>query len=357
MSNKDQVALAEQQVTNLIDLVMQGVDPNDLIDATVESIHEGYGNGPFPIGSKVRINKPWAGEAVGGGAASLSQGDVVWVVQTGLGETGYDRMVLFPDGTTKAIIPLNVLGEEEDEPPPNNKKNNKTNNKKNNMQTEQDIRREGPSGQEVPSAKGAPGGMIQGKNQGDAATPDDVEPDEPPKGKLLSIPSTTIGQGAPKDDPAAQPTPALTPGGTISGKTLEAVRGEVLWALDQLMDEAESTHSYRTISEIHRDLIRQDEADLYALMHYFILGEDEYPLNALADIYEKCKSKKKGMREGESFDEETIRDFIEQAQSNNKKNNKKNNQQMMQQEQDEPETTNNKGNKKNNKKNNSSEEE
>jgi hypothetical protein len=278
-TENDQVTAASRQVNNLINLVMEGESSDDLIDATVADIHEGYGNGPFPIGSKVRINTSWAGEAVGGKSAALKQGDVVSVLQSGLGEQGQDRIVLFSDGVTKAEVPLSILGE---------------------CIVEEDPLKVGPKGHEVPAAAGKLGGQIKGKSVGDAPTPEKSQPAKPAKGKLSSIPSTFVGKGKPKDDPAAQPTPAVTATGAISGKKLEDLEVAVLEALEKALDEADSATLYKAISMLQRRLVKEGTIDIYDAIHEMMTSEHRHTYADLSEVFEGKlppwldKKKKKG---------------------------------------------------------------
>jgi hypothetical protein len=99
------------QINGLIDLVLQGEDPSELTVNVMEEIAEGYGNGPYPIGSSVKLNQSWSGEDIEGKSLSLNKGSVVSIVHSNLGKTGHDKMVLL-NGKTKAIVPLKVLGEQ-----------------------------------------------------------------------------------------------------------------------------------------------------------------------------------------------------------------------------------------------------
>jgi len=294
---KDQLELANEQVSNLIGLVMDGQNPDDLINSTVESIREGYGNGPYPIGSKVKVNQSWAGEAIGGGAASLAKDEFVWVLQTGVGESGYDRIVLFPNGTTKAIVPLKILGEGIDE---------------------QDIRTHGPKGHEVSAAGGSAGGSISGKAQGDKLP---TSPAQPQKGKLVAIPSTFVGKGKPKDDPAAQPMPAMA-ATTVSGKTVEDVQKEVIETMTGLLQQAGSPAAHKVIKDMMEDLQESDVPDYYAVIHHLLHAEEEITLAMLNGVYEACKKKKSSMKEDEFFSETDLAEIFQVMKGMKKKSKK-----------------------------------
>ena len=79
--------------TNLIDLVLDGANPSELMQNVLQEITEGEGNGPFHIGSKVKINRAVTVETVDGKSASLSQGDVVGIIGQA-GPTGADRVLI-----------------------------------------------------------------------------------------------------------------------------------------------------------------------------------------------------------------------------------------------------------------------
>jgi hypothetical protein len=111
------------QVNGLIDLVLQGEDPTEIAANVMEEIYEGYGNGPYPIGSSVKLNQSWSGEDIEGKSLSLSKGSVVSVIHTNMGDTGHDKMVLY-NGKTKAVVPLKILGEQS-EPSTENKEPSK----------------------------------------------------------------------------------------------------------------------------------------------------------------------------------------------------------------------------------------
>jgi len=107
---------SKERVNNLIDLVLQGEDPIELASSVIEEIEEGYGNGPYPIGSKVKLNQSWSGDDIAGKSLSLNKGSVVSILTSNEGKTGHDRMVLY-NGKTKAILPLEVLGEQDQSTP------------------------------------------------------------------------------------------------------------------------------------------------------------------------------------------------------------------------------------------------
>lgn len=287
MSDRDRAELAEEQVDSLIDLVMAGEDPQELIDATLDEIHEGYGGGPYPIGSRVKINTTWSGQTIEGNAVTLSQGDTVSVVQPNLGEKGQDRMVLLSDGKTRIVVPFAILGEGLEEGDP---------------------RRMGPAGHVVPPAKGKQLGSISGKYQGEAP-----KPESPPKPasskKPTSIPSTFVGKGKPKDDPAAQSLPMMAPT-VISGKAVEDVTDDVLTGLQQMMDETEDNARYRAINEFQRVIISDDLPESFPILHYMMHGEDSFTFDDMVEMFQVMKGMKK-RRKKESFDEDDLEEMFQ----------------------------------------------
>lgn len=293
----DRMSLIEEQVDGLIDLVLDGVDADDLIENVYDEIKEGEGSGPFPIGSKVKINTSWSGQTVEGKNVSVSRGDVVSIVAPNLGEHGQDKMVLLADGMTRVVVPYAILGENIEE---------------------QDLKK-GPKGHEVPAMKGKLGGVISGKAQGDGQTPEDkaLRP-IPGLRKASSIPSGHQGKGLPKDAPEAQMPGQIVPT-TISGKTVEQVVDDVLTGIEQLPGDKAKM--------LGETLVSEDDEIMYAIMHEALFGEGEYTIDNLVEFSDMMKAKKKKNKkddddEDAGYTEEDI-DEIFQVMKGTKKKHKK----------------------------------
>ena len=279
----------EEQVNGLIDLVMEGQDAEELIHRVYEEIQEGSGNGPYPIGSKIKINNSWSGQGVDGGNVSVSRGDVVSVVMSNLGETGQDRMVLLADGKTRVVLPFAILGEGLEE---------------------QDDMKHGPKGHEVMRATGKLGGVVQGKAQGDEATPEDKELKPIPGSKkpIGSMPSMYQGKGKPSQSPVAQVTGQLAPS-SIAGKTVEDITDAVLSSLEELSKKSPKAES---LSEM---LVAEDDEIMFAIIHEGLFGEGSYTVDDLEEIANMMKDKKKKNKKScddENGDEEDEEGYTEE---------------------------------------------
>jgi len=276
----ERMSLIEDQVGGLIDLVLDGQNAEELIDGVYDEIQEGQGGGPFPIGSRVKINKGWSGEGVDGGNVSVSRGDVVSVVMPNLGKQGQDRMVLLADGKTRVVVPFAILGE--------------------NLE-EQNMLKQGPKGHAVSAAKGKLGGTVSGKAQGDHTTPEQtaLKPMPGLKKPVGSMPSMYQGKGKPKDASTAQMMGQMAPA-TISGKTVEQVMDDVLLGLEKLPGDASSS-----LSEM---LIDEEDEIMYAIMHEALYGEEEFTVENLHEFAEMMKDKKKKNKKDdeEGYTEEDI---------------------------------------------------
>lgn len=246
--------LAESQATGLIDLVLAGENPDELIEKAVAHIDEGYGGGPFPIGSTVKINQKWASETPEGEAISLARGDVVSVLDPFLGENGTDVMVLLSDGKTRTIIPYEVMGE---------------------SVIEQDDLMKAPTGHTVPSATGT---SMTGKSKmvGDADPPKDLPQ---PKGskQATSLAGKPQGSGLPKDDPAAQMAGSEVPV-TISGQLVE----DVLNKLEELAGLTTDAEEKECLEAISTYLIDAENEELFTQAHVMLFGEGVFSLADLA---------------------------------------------------------------------------
>lgn len=134
--------LCEAQAEGLVHLVAEdNIDPTDLMHSVLVEIFEGYGGGPYPIGSFVRVNQSWSGSDLTGNNVSLSKGDVVSVLLPNLGEQGYDKLVLLDDGVTRVVVPLKVLGDsiiEQDDDDEWNQQKKKQQQKKQQEQDDED---------------------------------------------------------------------------------------------------------------------------------------------------------------------------------------------------------------------------
>jgi len=278
---QDRMSLIEEQVEGLIDLVLDGEDANDLMEGVYSEINEGPGNGPYHIGSKVKVNTGWSGQGIDGSNVNVSKGDVVSVVLANLGEEGQDRMVLLADGKTRVVVPFAILGEG----------------------LEEQSMMHGPKGHVVKSAKGKLGGMVQGRAQGDATTPEQsmLKP-IPGTRKPSSLQSKSIGKAKPKGDPTAQMQGQMVPS-TISGKTVEQVVDEVLSRFEEISEKDASAQS---LSEM---LVSEDDEIMYAIMHEALFGEGECTLDTLQGLAEMMKDKKKKNKKDddeEGYTEEDI---------------------------------------------------
>lgn len=268
--------LPEDQVGGMIDAVLAGQDVEEMIDATVSEIHEGSGGGPYPIGSTVKMNQPWVGMDVAGKPVSLSKGEVVSVVMPNLGEHGTEKLVLLPDGITRTVVPLNVLGEQAEVEEGHSDGGyagaggDTTNPKK------------GPSGYKVPPAAGPLGGMKPGKLQGDAAKPKDAPSAQTRgSGKPSSHMGKPQGQGMPGDDPSAQAPGSKAP----SSHAGVAVEDFVAQKIDALLDEAGDPIIYRRVSEFARSVFDIDNTELYAIVAEALDAESQVNLRDLEWLF------------------------------------------------------------------------
>lgn len=253
-------------VNDLIQLAVDGGDPNEIMQEAYLQIHEGSA-GPYPIGSTVRVNQAWSGDGV-----SLSKGDVVSIVQTSLGENGTEKMVLLPDGKTKAVVPLKVLGESIGM---------------------------GPSGHAVPSAKGSPS-VMGAHYQGTSKTPEASQMMQPGTSGKAHKPSVFQGDKAPMDAAGAQKMGSKKPSQHMS-KAVEAV-------FDALNDMAESgdDSTFRKMTTFMRQLENLDDAGAYAELYEMIYGEGQHEvddlLGVLSDLSEEEKEKMPPMMKGKDMD-------------------------------------------------------
>jgi hypothetical protein len=176
-------------------------------------------------------------------------------------------MILLPDGATRAIVPLKVLGESVEEGHSDGgyagAGGDTTNPKK------------GPSGHKVPPATGAVGGMKHGKAQGDEPLPKG-HPEVRGSGSASSHPSTPQGKGLPRDDPSAQPAgsraPSLHPSMAVE---------DIAQAFNDMLDEAGDAITYRRISELARAVFDIDEPSLYAIVAEAIKEDSSIHLHDL----------------------------------------------------------------------------
>jgi hypothetical protein len=256
------------QAHALIELAAQGHDAEDLMEHAIsqiktESLAEGSGGGPYPIGSSVKVTKSYTAEKVGGGgSASVKRGDVVSVIQHSLGETGTDRMVMLSDGSTRLIVPLNVLGEQVGY---------------------------------YAEAEASPSAFMTSGASGKQASKDSTslgqsEPKSKPEAKGSStpttVPSKAQGQSEPKDDKSAQPKGASKPSGTVPGTAVEA-RSEILQHLDMMMEGA-SDSDYRRMNEVRRRVESLSSYSLLSKVHEMIFSEtSQYSLRELARVVEQ----------------------------------------------------------------------
>lgn len=240
---------AEDQAQSLINFVLAGVDPDQLMNATVEQIHES-GAGPWAIGSRLKINKAVTAEKVGGGSVSLSKGDVVSVVMPNLGEQGQDRMVLLSDGATKAIVPFDALGEGLEE-----------------MGSLQ-----GPAGHAVPSA-GGKAAQLSSKAQGDKEPKAIPAVQKKGAGSAQQLPSRAQGQSEPSMDASAQKMGSKS-AQQLPAKAQEAKR-EVLAFLDEMMDSSKDFRTYRKVNEVRRKIDSLESRELFSKLHDMLFSETE----------------------------------------------------------------------------------
>ncbi len=261
---------SEAHANSLIDLVLAGEDPSQIMSDAIAQIDEGQGGGPYPIGSGVKVNTATTAEKVGGGSVSLKQGDTVYIVQTNLGEKGTDKMVLLSDGTTKVVVPLAALGES--------------------VLGEADIYT-GPSGHAVPPATGketVKPSVAQGDKQ-----PGDVAAAQT-KGSTVpsSHPSTAQGDKAPTDDTASQKAGSGTAAGLNPSKAVEA-RAEVVQNLDMMLDDKDITmENYKRVNEMRRKIEalnpeRHADTIVIAGLHGMLFDkENEYAFDKLEAVAE-----------------------------------------------------------------------
>ena len=255
---------SEDQADALIAMVLAGEDPSKLMNDAISQIDEGQGGGPFPIGSGVRVNAATTAEKVGGGSVALKQGDTVYVVQTNLGEHGTDKMVLLSDGSTRVIVPLAALGEA-------------------------DIST-GPSGHEVPSAKGKE--TVKPSNPQGQKDPKDIPSAQSAGSSAASShPSTPQVAAAPKDDKSAQKAGASAARGLNPSKAVEA-KAEILQNLDMMLDGNEDAGAYMRVNELRRKVESlnpevQKQIDALGMLHVMLFDKDqEYPFEQLETVVE-----------------------------------------------------------------------
>jgi hypothetical protein len=235
-----------EQARDLIRLASRGFNPDSLVESVVGEIREGTA-GPYHIGSTVKINKPWAGPTVEGSSVSLSSGDVVSVVQANLGEQGQDKMVMLDDGKTRVVVPLDILGEKV---------------------IEQDVMT-GPLDAIDNDKTGTPAGVIQGQEQGNAPTPQSVEPTQP---KGQSTPSS--------QHPAAQ-KPGKERMTADVKSAVEAVDAKLVY----MLSEATNPSVYMRINEFMRTLDRYGDVGAYCEAYEMLFGEGTHSLTELEDMF------------------------------------------------------------------------
>lgn len=251
-------SFAETQASSLIDLVLSGQDPNELMHGAISEIREGEGGGPFHIGSKVKLNKAWSGTSVEGKSVSLKAGDVVSIVMPNLGEHGQDKMVLLDDGIGRVIVPLDVLGESIGV---------------------------GPSGHAVPDAKGSPGSLIQQQAVGQS------EPKSPAEKKgatsALSHPSASQVAAAPKDAPGAQKKGASAPSSQQS-VAVEAIE-DILSKLEEMKNEGDDS-TYRRIDTLINVLEAADDIGAWCEIYEMMFGEGDHSFDDIDALFEEDDS-------------------------------------------------------------------
>jgi hypothetical protein len=228
------------RVEGLIRLAQQGVDAGELVDSTFTEISEGHGGGPYPIGSMVKLNKPWSGASIDEKQVSLQKGDVVSIIQPVMGATGHDKMVLFPDGMTKAVLPLDVLGE---------------------SIQEQD-------------------GVISGRFVGDAEKPksnDELKGSKDP----TSIQSTMVGTGSWKT--ASQPQGSQTPT-LISGKKVEAIQQELHSQISQAISEAGSLKAKQDLTALLQAIPELNDAEKLSKIYSMVCGNESHSIDAINKV-------------------------------------------------------------------------
>lgn len=107
---------AEAQAKSLINLVLCGEDPSNLMNTAIDVIKEDVlqelGGGPLHVGSTTNINTSGSYDTPDGKSIYLPQHEVVSIINPHLGDHGKDMLVLCSDGVTKAIIPFKMLGEQ-----------------------------------------------------------------------------------------------------------------------------------------------------------------------------------------------------------------------------------------------------
>jgi len=267
-SSKKNQGGVKEQADSLIDLVLGGEDPTELMDNTIAQIKEQNleegGAGPYPIGSRVKVNTGGTFEKVGGGTIAIPKGAVVSVVNPFLGEKGTDKLVLLADGKTKALVPLAVLGESEG------------------WLSEQ----MGPKGHEVPGATGKPS-ATPSKPVG-SSLPSDL-PAAQKKGSMkpaAQTSSTAVGDAAPTDDKSAQSKGSSTPAGLNPSKALEH-HNEVLQALDMMLENCTDAE-FRTITNFRKLFDESKDMDLLNKVHPMLFSEDEqYSISDLNSIMQE----------------------------------------------------------------------
>ena len=249
---------ARQQAKNLIGLTIRGVEPKGLINNVIKEIRESAG--PLHIGSHVKIMSPWTGKTYDDKPVSIGQGDIVSVIQSGLGENGNDFMILLSDGVTRVVVPSSLISEAVEE---------------------QDATKEGPDEFMDDSEPGSPTGLIPQSVQGDGDTPEDVEPSEKkgsstPQGQVNS---TNLGDAEPKDDPSAQ---------TISGDqetqaapAVEAVNKH----LKALISEC-SGETKRRLTTFLEALKKTKNIGAYCEAYEMLFGKTESTLDDLCNLFE-----------------------------------------------------------------------
>jgi hypothetical protein len=248
--------MSEMQANGLIDLVIAGEDPNEIMQNTIAQIHEGSGGGPYPIGSTVNINQSYTAETTDGKSVSLKQGDVVSIVAPNMGEDGQDKMVLLSDGATKAIVPLKVLGENIEEAA---------------------MVHVGPAGHEVPPKTGQSAAK-------DSTVIGDPAPKDVPEPKAQKQPSSHPAAAqddpAPKDDKSAQ-KPGQSAPAAMGGKAVESIVSELEKGLEGL-DEDDTLRLTHVIAQVQD---ASDEAMIEAVFGA-VFGDKTHTIEDLEKMIE-----------------------------------------------------------------------
>jgi len=281
------------QADDLIERVLKGADPKKLMLGTIKSIKEGKGSGPYPMGSFVKMNQAGTFEKIGGGTVTINKGDTVSIVNPHLGENGYSKLVLLPDGVTKAVVPLAVLGEQE-----------------------------GDMDGTIPDATGT-AVTVDPEILGDPEPDDEVNVDAL-GGDQQVVDPEVLGDPEPEnelnpdadgtEDGVVDQTVLGDPEPTTSAESVafRATKAEVMQCLEMLLDGDKDANSYRRVNELRRAVAKSSSRKAVNSAYSMLFSEESYPFSKIEKCFEQDD-----MDDDEEDDEDN-----KDKENNDKKNNK-----------------------------------